>query len=168
MNPQELLIETRSADETYALGACLADLLPAGRLIALRGELASGKTRLVQGMASRLAPGESVSSPTFTLVHEYGEGPVLIHLDLYRLTTPEEIVELGYEEYFDSRKAICAVEWAERAERFLPEKRLDVLLEHAGEDRRSIKLIDLGVLSEGWGEKLTKTFAKITERGEDP
>ena len=164
MSRQEILIETRSAEETHALGACLAELLPAGTLLALRGELASGKTCLVRGIASRLAVGESVSSPTFTLVHEYGDGPELVHLDLYRLTTPEEIVELGYEEYFDSRTAICAVEWAERAERLLPEKRLDLLFEHAGADRRRVSLSDRGALPEGWGETLTSIFSESVGR----
>ena len=168
MKLQELLIETRNADETYALGACLADLLPAGTLIALRGELASGKTCLVRGMASRLASGVSVSSPTFTLVHEYGDGPEMVHLDLYRLTSLDELVDLGYEEYFDSRKGICAVEWAERAEQLLPEKRLDLFLEHAGEDRRRVKLIDRGLLPEGWIETLKNAYSKNIGKGESP
>ena len=164
MSDEKLTLETHGAEETHALGACLADLLPAGTLLALRGELASGKTCLIQGLASRLAPDESISSPTFTLVHEYGDGPELIHIDLYRLTTPEEIVDLGYEEYFDSRKAICAVEWAERAEQLLPEKRLDLFFEHAGDDRRRVSLTDLGVLPEGWADTLTSIFSESVGR----
>jgi len=153
MTTTTLALETHSPEQTEALGFALADLLPFGAVVALRGELASGKTCLVRGMAARIAPEAHVSSPTFTLVNQYGEDPKLYHVDLYRLTGPGEVVDLGYEELFDP-DGICVIEWAERAEALLPERRLDVVLEHAGEDRRRITLDDRGLLGPEWPEAL--------------
>ena len=153
MTTATLAVETHFPEQTEALGFALADLVPLGGVVALRGELASGKTCLVRGMAARIAPGAHVSSPTFTLVNLYGEQPKLYHVDLYRLTGLGEVIDLGYEEIFDP-DGICVIEWAERAEALLPERRLDVLLEHAGEDRRRITLDDHGLLGAKWPEAL--------------
>jgi len=153
MTTTTLSLETDSPEQTEALGFALAGLLPFGAVVALRGELASGKTCLVRGMAARIAPEAHVSSPTFTLVNQYGEGLKLYHVDLYRLGGPVEVVDLGYEELFDP-DGICVIEWAERAEALLPERRLDVVLEHAGPDRRRITLDDRGLLGPDWPEAL--------------
>ncbi len=144
--------ETRSPDETERLGRALAELLPTGTVVALRGDLAAGKTCLVRGMAARFAADAPVSSPTFTLVNEYGTTSRLYHLDLYRLA-PEEVADLGYEELFEP-DGVTVVEWAERAEKLLPDRRVDVELEHAGGDRRRITVHDRGVLAEGWQQVL--------------
>lgn len=158
MSADLLVIETESAEETERVGRVLAELLPRGAVVALRGDLAAGKTCLVRGMASYFAPGELVTSPTFTLVNEYGAGIKLYHMDLYRLTDVREIADLGYEELFDS-DGVCAIEWAERAEALLPEQRVDVTLEHAGEDRRRVTVLNRGVLAEGWQAPVKKAFA---------
>ncbi len=144
---------TASAEETESLGATIASFLKPGAVVALRGELASGKTCFVRGMASAFGAGAAVHSPTFTLVNEYATTPKLYHADLYRLSGPADLIDLGYEELFDS-DGICAVEWAERAEGLLPPARLDVLLEHAGQDRRRITLSDLGALRPGWPQEI--------------
>jgi tRNA threonylcarbamoyladenosine biosynthesis protein TsaE len=153
VNPEKLTVETRSPEETEALGGVLASLLPPGAVLALRGELATGKTCLVRGMARYFGEGASVRSPTFTLVNEYGVPPKLYHLDLFRIERSEEVVDLGYEELFHS-DGICVIEWAERAEPLLPVTRLDVFLAHAGGDRRTLVFADAGILPEGWKEKL--------------
>jgi tRNA threonylcarbamoyladenosine biosynthesis protein TsaE len=153
MKVDRMVIETNSAEETERLGLALAGLLPRGAVVALRGDLAAGKTCLVRGMASYFAPGELVTSPTFTLVNEYGHGVKFYHMDLYRLVDVREIADLGYEELFDP-DGVCAIEWAERAELLLPERRVDVTLEHAGEDRRRVTVENRGVLAEGWAEGL--------------
>ncbi len=144
-------IVTASAEETEALGARLARLLPAGVVVALYGDLATGKTCMVRGMAAWFAGGEPVHSPTFTLVNQYrhGGGPVLYHLDLYRLSGPDELADLGYEELFEP-DGVCVVEWAERAGMLLPKAHLAVRLSHAGGDRRRLVFEDLGVMPEGW------------------
>ncbi|MBN2308778.1 MAG: tRNA (adenosine(37)-N6)-threonylcarbamoyltransferase complex ATPase subunit type 1 TsaE [Candidatus Hydrogenedentes bacterium] len=156
--PQCITVHTRSPDETERLGALIASLLPRGAVVALRGELASGKTCFVRGMAAAVSesggPGR-VHSPTFTLVNEYGQSPRLYHMDLYRLGGADELADLGYEELFDS-DGICAVEWAERAEPLLPAARLDILLEHEpptdadSVQSRRVTLCDNGLLPNGW------------------
>lgn len=139
-----LELQTASPDQTECLGETLAALLPAGTLIALYGDLATGKTCLVRGMARYAGGSAPVHSPTFTLVNQYGDERPLYHLDLYRLGGPDMLADLGYEEIFDGT-GLCAVEWAERAEGLLPEARVEIHLEHAGGDRRSIRITALGV-----------------------
>ena len=157
-----VVIESRSPRQTEKLGRLLAELLPVGSVVALRGELASGKTCLVRGMATRFADNENVSSPTFTLVNQYGHAPTLYHVDLYRLSGPEELADLGYEDLFEP-DGICVVEWAERAEPLLPEKRLDILLEHVeptpGHNQtntRRITITDRGLLRPDWQLEIGK------------
>jgi tRNA threonylcarbamoyladenosine biosynthesis protein TsaE len=142
------VVETESPEETEQLGRNLARLVPPGTVIALRGDLASGKTCLVRGMAAHYANGVPIHSPTFTLVNEYGDATRLYHIDLYRLD-PDEVADLGYEELFEP-EGVTVVEWAERAERLLPPKRLDVFLEHAGGDRRRLSFTDRGVMPADW------------------
>jgi tRNA threonylcarbamoyladenosine biosynthesis protein TsaE len=148
-----LELETNSPAETEALGRRLAEFLPRGSLVALRGDLATGKTCLVRGMADHFGAGEAVHSPTFTLVNEYGDDPTLYHIDLYRLTGPAEVAELGYAELFDT-DGMCVVEWADRAEPLLPPIRLDAVLMHGGGDRRRIHLENRGLLQEHWDTHL--------------
>lgn len=156
MSVDRLIVTTQSPEETEALGRALAGLLPPGAVLALRGELASGKTCLVRGIVSALTGGDPVSSPTFTLVNEYpGETPVY-HMDLYRIARLEELVDLGYEELFDLDEGVCAVEWAERAEPLLPRTRLDILLEHAGEYTRTLTFQNRNLLRQTWQQHLTE------------
>ncbi|MFP4502271.1 MAG: tRNA (adenosine(37)-N6)-threonylcarbamoyltransferase complex ATPase subunit type 1 TsaE [Candidatus Hydrogenedentota bacterium] len=148
-----LTLDTVSAEATEALGQALAVLLPPGAMVALRGDLATGKTCLVRGMAAHCADRAPVHSPTFTLVNAYGPEGRLVHIDLYRLTGPEEVAALGYEELFEP-EGVCVVEWADRAEGLLPARRLDIQLTHAGGDRRRIALADHGVLPPDWRDRL--------------
>ncbi|MEK7793258.1 MAG: tRNA (adenosine(37)-N6)-threonylcarbamoyltransferase complex ATPase subunit type 1 TsaE [Candidatus Hydrogenedentota bacterium] len=157
-------LTTRFAERTEALGHALASLIPDGSVIALRGDLAAGKTCLVRGLASAIAPGEAVSSPTFTLVNEYRGPRTLYHLDLYRTTSPREIADLGYEELFDTPDGLCAIEWAERAEALLPARRVDITLEHAGDDERRITIEDRGVMAPGWEAAIQAALQSETGR----
>lgn len=134
-----LAFESTSPEATEAFGAALMGLLPAGAVVALHGDLAAGKTCMVRGMAQAVGGGGSVHSPTFTLVNEYGPGPDLFHLDLYRLGGPDEVADLGYEELFDGA-ARCVVEWAERAENLLPQSAVRIYLAHGGGDLRTIRI----------------------------
>ena len=151
MNNAPLILETRSAEETEQLGCRLGGLLPDGTLVALHGDLAAGKTCLVRGMAHLFATDEVVSSPTFTLVNQYGR---LYHVDLYRIENAYELIDLGYEDLFEP-EGICLVEWAERAQQLLPARRIDILLEHIDETTRRITIRDIGVLPENWRDKLS-------------
>lgn len=161
MSTDEFLVTTHAPEQTEALGRALLSVLPAGTVVALRGDLATGKTCLVRGMASVCAAGAPIHSPTFTLVNEYGQNPRLFHIDLYRLSGPDEVADLGYEELFDS-DGICVIEWAERAEVLLPQIRLEVHLRHAGGDDRELRFIDHGIMPGGWEQRLENGLAQPT------
>lgn len=111
--------ETNSPEETWALAARLADEVKPGTVMALHGDLGAGKTCFVQGLAAALGIDEPITSPTYTLIGEYEGRLPLHHIDLYRLSGPEEALGLGIEEYFDIN-GVTAIEWAERAEGILP------------------------------------------------
>jgi len=114
---REKRLRTRSVGGTLALGETLTELLRAPKLVVLRGELGAGKTTLVKGMAAALgaAEAEDVTSPTFTLVHEYkGRKVRLFHLDLYRLETEQEVEGLGLWEMADESDSLVLVEWGDK------------------------------------------------------
>ena len=130
-----------SEEETYEFGTSLARQLEGGELIVLVGDLGTGKTVFVRGLAAGLdiSP-EEVSSPSFTLIHEYPGGRLhLFHIDLYRVTTPEEIATLGVEELLGSG-AVVAVEWGEHLPPFHRHGALTVQLHDVGEGSRRIEL----------------------------
>ncbi len=142
-----------SPEKTEHLGEALAGLVPPGAVVALIGDLASGKTCFVRGAARRFGVEHEVHSPTFTLVNQYGPGPDMIHLDLYRLEGIEEVLDLGYEELF-SESAPCFVEWAERAEGLLPRERVVARFEVDGQTSRRITVENRGVLPRDWADRL--------------
>jgi tRNA threonylcarbamoyladenosine biosynthesis protein TsaE len=119
------VVETNSPEETWELAARLADELEGGTVIALHGDLGAGKTCFIQGYAAALGIDEPITSPTYTLIGEYEGRLPLHHLDLYRLSGPEEALGLGLDEYFDAN-GITAIEWAERAEGLLPDNLLHI------------------------------------------
>jgi len=134
---------TRSEEETVALGAELAREWTPPRCVLLIGNLGAGKTTLAKGVAEGLgaAPADEISSPTFALIHEHGEG-LLYHVDLYRLETEEEVASLGLEEIL-ARKAVVVMEWAERFPRLLPEERTEIRIEAQGDESRRIEVKEL-------------------------
>lgn len=104
---------TNSEAETEALGAEIAQTLPDGSVVAFYGELGSGKTAFVRGMARGMGIDALVNSPTFTIVNEYiGAERKLFHFDMYRLGSADELYDIGWEDYL-ARNGICAVEWSE-------------------------------------------------------
>ena len=134
--------ETQSAEETRAVGTQIAHMLPDKAVVLLIGELGAGKTTLTKGIVEgrRAASPDDVSSPTFTLIHEYGDPVSVYHADLYRLDTTEQARRLGLEELFE-KPALTLVEWGEKFPELFPADRLEVRLTHLGEDRRQIELI---------------------------
>ena len=109
-----------SLAETWRLAAHVADLLPQGGVVTLSGDLGAGKTTFVQGIARALGIPRPVTSPTFTLVGDYaGSGGRLIHMDLSRMTGPDDLLTIGFPEYLESG-AIVAIEWPERAGDLIP------------------------------------------------
>lgn len=133
---------TFSEAETIALGERLARELPPRGVVLLIGNLGAGKTTLAKGIVSGLgaAPPEEVSSPTFTLIHEYGDGRVY-HIDLYRLEEAREAATLGLEELFD-RDALVLIEWGDRFPQILPPERTEIRI-HARDDEREIEVTTL-------------------------
>lgn len=126
---QVMVIETRSAQETFALGEKIGKQAKAGEIYTLTGDLGTGKTVFTQGLAKGLGIGEPVSSPTFTIVQEYEEGRLpFYHFDVYRIGDIEEMEEIGYEDYFYG-EGVCLVEWANLIEELLPEKRTEITIE---------------------------------------
>jgi len=148
-----LSLDLAAESETLALAARLASLARAGDVIALRGELGSGKTSFARGFIRAFGRGdEEVPSPTFTLVevYEFPEGaPEVWHFDLYRLTKSEDVYELGFEEALGG--AILLIEWPERLGPLLPRERLDVELA-AGSSPGSRRVRLSG--SRGWARRL--------------
>jgi tRNA threonylcarbamoyladenosine biosynthesis protein TsaE len=135
------VFESNSAAETIALGTKLAPMLRDARIVLLRGELGAGKTTLVKGIAEafQAAAQDDVTSPTFTLVHEYrGPEHTIYHIDLYRLDTERELATLGLEDMSYEDRAILLIEWGEKFERLQKLRDVEVVLERTGEDSRKI------------------------------
>jgi len=133
---------TNSPEETIALGRELAVLLSPPRLVLLRGDLGAGKTTLAKGIAEgfRAAAEEDVTSPTFTLVHEYrGPSATVYHIDLYRVDTARELETLGLDDLMGENNVLL-IEWGEKFERFRRERDMEIAIERAGENERRIRV----------------------------
>jgi tRNA threonylcarbamoyladenosine biosynthesis protein TsaE len=130
---------TASDDETVELGRRIATGLPKKACVLLIGNLGAGKTTLAKGIIHGLgfAEPEEVASPTYTLIHEYGEGRVY-HIDLYRLDEPAQIATLGLDDIFD-REAVVLIEWGERFPELMPRPRMEIRLTAIGELERQIE-----------------------------
>jgi len=135
---------TNSAEETIALGKKLSSSLAPPKLVLLRGDLGAGKTTLVKGIAQgfEAASEEEVTSPTFTLVHEYrGPSATLYHIDLYRVDTPRELETLGLDDLMGDN-SVLLIEWGEKFPRFERERDVEIALERISETGRKIRLSD--------------------------
>ncbi len=135
------LYRTASEEETIALGERLAHEFPPKQVVLLIGQLGAGKTTLAKGIVKGLGAAEpdEVSSPTFTLIHEYGTQGRVYHIDLYRLDHPREVATLGLEDLFD-RQAIVLIEWGERFPQFLPAERTEIRIRTTSDDKREIEV----------------------------
>ncbi len=138
-----MVFETMSEKETFELGKKMGQDAEPGQIICLDGELGVGKTVFTQGFASGLGVTESVNSPTFTIVQIYDEGRIpLYHFDVYRIGNPEEMYEIGYEEYFFG-KGVCLIEWASLIDELITEDAIQVMIEknlNKGLDYRRITI----------------------------
>lgn len=138
-----MIYETFSAEETYELGKKLGQNAKLGSVYALIGDLGVGKTVFTQGVAAGLEIKEHINSPTFTIVQVYEEGRLpFYHFDVYRIGDPEEMEEIGYEDYFYG-EGVCFVEWANLIEELMPEHTVTVTIEknpEKGFDYRKITI----------------------------
>jgi tRNA threonylcarbamoyladenosine biosynthesis protein TsaE len=134
--------QTHSAEETIELGRRLAADLTQGSIVLLRGDLGAGKTTLVKGLAEgfHAAKADDVTSPTFTLIHEYrGPEVTLYHIDLYRIDTQRELDTLALDDLM-TPQSILLIEWGEKFARFVNERDIEVAIQHRGGDERFIQI----------------------------
>jgi tRNA threonylcarbamoyladenosine biosynthesis protein TsaE len=152
-----LQITTGSAGETEELGSAIGMLLQPGSFLALQGELGGGKTCLTRGVVLSLAPQSAhlVASPTYAIMNWYPGTVPVYHFDFYRLAGDDDIMELGFEEYFYG-EGVCVAEWSERLTELLPPDLLTIRFEYAGDDQRTITIT-------GVGEKSTEVVHRLAE-----
>ena len=135
-------VTTNSPEETIAVGRTLAELLAPPKLVLLQGDLGAGKTTLVKGIAAAFeaASEEDVTSPTFTLIHEYrGPRANLYHIDLYRIDTQRELDTLAIDD-LRGEDSILLIEWGEKFPRFVRERDVEIVLNREGEAERRITI----------------------------
>lgn len=131
-----LSVTSTSPEDTRIIGAALGPVLLPGDVISLAGDLGAGKTVLVQGLAASLGVRGRVTSPTFTIVHEYKARYPILHMDVYRLNSFQEVIDLGFEELLDPG-AVLVVEWGEAVAPMLPSRYLEIdMRQGEGEDER--------------------------------
>lgn len=137
-----MVIETATREETLAFGVKIGKQAFPGTVICVDGDLGAGKTVLAQGIAKGLGVMEQVVSPTFTIIQEYRDGRIpFYHFDVYRIEDPNEMYEVGFEDYFYG-DGVCMIEWAELIRELLPEKHVHITVEkqvERGPDYRRIK-----------------------------
>ncbi len=135
------IFHTESEEETIALGESLAAELPQKAVVLLIGNLGAGKTTIAKGIVKGLGAAQpaEVSSPTFTLIHEYS--PTVYHIDLYRLDTPAQVATLGLDEIFD-REAVILIEWGEKFPALMPAERIEIRLRATGDNSREVEILE--------------------------
>ena len=146
---------SNSPDETYKIGETIGKITNPGDILCLNGELGAGKTVFAKGVASGLGVQGRVASPTFTLINEHQGRIPFYHMDVYRLGSPEEMLDLGYEEYFYDQ-GVTLVEWAQLVDEVLPGERLDIAITQAGEHHRKLVFIPRGERYHGLVEEMKK------------
>lgn len=133
-------IESHSVEETIEAGFEFAKQLEPGDVVCLEGDLGAGKTHFVKGVASYFGiDPESVSSPTYTLIHEYSGDLLVYHFDCYRLKSEQEALEIGAEEYFYG-EGVCLVEWPGIIDSLIPEEAIRINISHVSDSKRSIHI----------------------------
>lgn len=128
-----------SQEDTIKIGYDVGSRCQGGEVIALYGTLGVGKTVFVKGLALGLGIGESITSPTFAIVHSYEGRLPLLHFDMYRLSCADELLDIGWDDYLDG-KNVVALEWSENVEKIIPENAIRVSIRSTGESTREISV----------------------------
>jgi len=134
-----MIFETKNYEGTIEFGKKFGALLTKGSIVGFFGDLGSGKTTMIKGVTQGLGVKELVKSPSFVVVTEYQGRLPVYHIDLYRITKLNELPEIGFEQYLYGN-GVCLIEWAERAEKFLPESRIKVQIEIINQNERKIEI----------------------------
>ena len=164
VEPEQLDLETVSAEETQRLGAVLGRLLRGDAIVTLAGDLGAGKTTFVQGLGKGLGVRSTITSPTFVLINRYptADGRRLQHADCYRLANaPLEMWDAGLSDLFLSDDVVV-VEWADRIPSLLPPEYLDIAIDHEEGDRRHFKLVAHGRRYADLLHQLQASLAELT------
>jgi tRNA threonylcarbamoyladenosine biosynthesis protein TsaE len=152
-----LVLEAPDEEATLTVAARLASLLRAGDVLCLYGDLGAGKTTFSRGLVRGLGSPFPVSSPTFTLIHEYVGGRLnVVHMDAYRLSGAAELDDIGFDDYLGREDAVMVIEWPERIMPVLPAERLEIRLEETPEEGRRLTLT-------GHGDRWTEAWPTLTE-----
>ena len=148
------VLKSHSSEQTQDLGKILARSLLPGDVLAFWGELGAGKTCLIQGICRGLGVSEGIyiTSPTFVIINCYQGRLPIYHFDFYRLSCQDEIMELGYEEFFFGQ-GVCMIEWADRAEGLLPDEHIRILMQITSPTERRIEIMTYGP---GYEKRLSK------------
>ncbi|MDK2902380.1 MAG: tRNA threonylcarbamoyladenosine biosynthesis protein TsaE [Clostridiales bacterium] len=128
---------TKCAKETFALGKRIGQLLHEGDIIALDGDIGSGKTQMIKGIARGMDITDDITSPTYTIMNRYNGRLPLYHFDVYRLENPEQLYDIGYEEYFFD-KGVAVIEWAERIRELLPARYMHIWILYGTDESQRI------------------------------
>lgn len=152
---------SHSVAQTIRIGQRLGELLQRGDLLLLLGDFGSGKTHLAKGIAQGLGSTDLVNSPSFVLINEYRAGPQrqhmpIFHADLYRIEDPGELAGIGLEEAW-SGDGVCVIEWAERAQGWLPQEHLAIHLQHLSDTKRVMRFVPHGARYEALVAEFKKT-----------
>ncbi|NQU99628.1 MAG: tRNA (adenosine(37)-N6)-threonylcarbamoyltransferase complex ATPase subunit type 1 TsaE [Parcubacteria group bacterium] len=139
----KLKILSKSRQETQDIALNLAKSINDGKVIAFEGNLGSGKTTFIQGLASGLSIKENISSPTFVIFKKYSipnhkKIKLLYHFDLYRIGSLQEIIDLGFEEIINDKSALVVIEWAEKIKKLLPKSSLNIKIKYVSKNSRKI------------------------------
>ena len=161
-----MVLQTSNTSETIRMGKRLGRLLEPGDVVALVGDLGTGKTQFIKGLAEGAGVGKAtyVSSPSFTLINEYQGRIPFYHIDLFRLESEKEVEGLGLEEYVPGH-GITAIEWADKVSSLLPEELLWVHIHYTGKNARSIEIIPKGRRYEQLMKKMSDFGIRNAECG---
>ena len=154
------MIRLENENSTVKLGEIIADIIPQGIIIALTGELGSGKTTLSQSIIKKMMKIQDVSSPTFNIVNEYRDkNQTVYHFDFYRLEDENELFGIGFDDYLSDKKSIMLIEWADKFLDMLPRNYLEIVF-HKGQDYRDVEVKSVGKKYIDVGNEIIEKFSQ--------
>ena len=146
-----IVVKTRSYEETVEFGKKLGEILAPNDLICLSGDLGTGKTALTQGIAKSLGINSYITSPTFTIVNEHQGKYPLFHFDVYRIADPDEMFDIGFEEYLSS-EGVSVIEWGELIRDILPNEIININVKKALEESLDTRLIEVDFVGDRYSD----------------